>query len=127
MVFIYNLNTPFNRFNNSFKHPLLKTNSWISFSYLYTGVINPTSTKIKQNRIYRKICVIRRTEHFFSDVLWIIDKQFITRSRIRNSISNDSTFVINQKGDLNENAKENNYDKKNFAPLFRDATLSANE
>ena len=74
MVCTYNLNTSSNRPVNHFKHPIPTANHWIPFSHRFAGAINPPDTKIKQNRIYRKVCVVRRIERLFSDALWIVDK-----------------------------------------------------
>jgi hypothetical protein len=74
MVCVYNINTSPNRYNNNSKHPLHKTNLWIPFSYLRAGVINPSGSQIRQNRVYGKVCAVGWTEHLFSDALWIIYK-----------------------------------------------------
>ena len=77
MVYIYYFNTSYNRLSYTFKYPIFEANLRISFSNYSTWVINPTNTQIKQNRFFREVYPVVGTQHLFSAVLWIIDKQFI--------------------------------------------------
>ena len=79
MVCIYNFNSSSNRLSNSFKYSFPETNLWIPFSHYFTGIINSPNIKTKQNRFFKEVCTVMGTKHFFPDVLWIIDKQFITQ------------------------------------------------
>lgn len=82
MDYLYNLDTSFNRLSNTSKYPFLKANLWIPLSHDFTGVINPTKSKVKGDRINGKVCIVCRIECLVFDVLWVIDKQFITQSQL---------------------------------------------
>jgi hypothetical protein len=57
MVCVCNFNTSLNRFSNIFKHPIFKTNPWISFSHFFAGIINPTEA-VPQLLLALKILLI---------------------------------------------------------------------
>jgi len=94
MACCHNRGSSPNGLSRSLRYSTLKTNLWIYFSYLRTGVINPAGSQIKQNRAYGKGGVVGWTEHLFSDVLRIADKQFIVDSWLRNTIIN--YFFVNR-------------------------------
>jgi len=66
----YVLNSSSNGLNHPPKYLILEANHRIPFSHDFTRVIDPSYLKIRQNRIYRKGCIIGWVEYLFFDGLW---------------------------------------------------------